>query len=345
MKTKLTFLITALLFVCIVKAQNVITVDNSVGANAQYDNLQTAIAVAAAGDIIYVHPSENTYGNVSINKSITLIGYGHLTGDKRTTVEDIILGDGASDTKISGFYINDDLYVSNTTVISNITIENNYVKDDLLLNNSGADNVIIRGNIIYQLGTNSNSSSYNNYTNTIISNNVFLYVLALKNYLSITVKNNIFLRRNYSGDPIYNTNSGSGSINVQNNIIVFDSSYTMDANSDGVIFENCMAYNAGSGNTVQLTGTNNLYNQDPFFVATNNLGYAFYALLDDYNLQIGSPGKGTGAGGVDMGIYDGTFNFSNSGYTNGVPTVNIDSITDRVAPGANLSVTISTNAN
>ncbi|GAA4233314.1 hypothetical protein GCM10022291_10000 [Postechiella marina] len=344
MKTKFTILITALLLVCQVNAQNTLTVDNSAGANAQYNNLQTAISVATAGDIIYVHPSETSYGNISINKSITIIGFGHLNPEKRTEVEDIILGDGASNTKISGFYINDDLIASNSALISNLVIENNYVKSYLGFDTSGGvDNVIVRGNIIAQMGTTNSATNYNNYTNTIISNNVFVHnYLGLKNYQSITVKNNIFIKASYN-TPIYN--AGVGDITVQNNIVIYDSASNEDPNSSGVVFENCMIYNFGSGNVALPTGTNNLYNQDPLFVSTDNPGYGFYAEIDDYHLQAGSSAKGTGAGGVDMGLYDGTGVFNNYGYTKGVPSVKITNITDRIAPGANLSVDITSKAN
>ena len=123
MKTKITFLTTVLLLSLVVKAQSVITVDNSVGANAQYSNLQSAISAANAGDIIYVHPSEINYGtNITIDKEISLYGFGHSDPDKETMVSDFILANNASNVIISGFHITDDIYTNNTTGLTNLVI-------------------------------------------------------------------------------------------------------------------------------------------------------------------------------------------------------------------------------
>lgn len=343
MKTKITFLTTALLLTLLVNAQSVITVDNSVGANAQYSDLQSAISAASAGDTIYVHPSATNYGIINIDKELTVIGYGHLNSDKQTLLNDIVLLNGSSGSSFSGLYITDDLYANNTSILTDINIENCYIADDLGFNSSGGvDNAIVRGNIIYQIGTTSGSSTWNNYTNTIISNNVILNYIGLENYQSITIKNNVFLSPNLTY-PIYNTNFAIGAITVQNNIFYYNTASTFDPNVSGVVFENCLTYNIGTGSITALLGSNNVNDQNPLFVSAENT--IFNSNIDDYNLDAGSPAIGTGAGGVDMGIYDGTFNFSNFGFTNGIPTVKIANITDRIAPGANLSVTINTNAN
>ncbi|KJD36467.1 hypothetical protein PW52_04750 [Tamlana sedimentorum] len=342
MKTKFTFLVTALFAIIIVNAQNVLTVDNSVGANAQYSDIASALSSATAGDTIYVHPSITSYGTVSINKKITLVGFGHLHPEKKTQVEDIILADGASNSKITGFYVYDDIYTANNSeTLTNITIENNYIRDHLVFNSGAVDNVIVRGNLIYNIGQGSSSTSYDNFTNTIITNNIITDVIGFKNYDSITIKNNIFLGIN-SADPI--DNAGSGNITIQNCIFYYSTTSTYNPNSTNVVFENCLTYNRGSGNVSTLLGSNNLDNQNPLFIEdTDNAG--FNSQTDDFHLQTGSPAIGSGAGGVDIGIYDGTFNFNNYGFTNGIPTVKITDITDRIAPGANLSVTINTIAN
>lgn len=343
MKTKLTFLVTALLLTCLVKAQNVIIVDNSVGANAQYSDLQSAISAASNGDIIQVHPSEINYGNITIDKELTLIGFGHSDIDKETKVADFVLAANASNVSISGFHITDDVYTNSSTTISNLTIENNIIDSVLLFNSAGgANSVIIRGNIIYQIGSGSTSTNSDNYTNTIISNNIITYYIGLKNHQSITIKNNVFLSP-HNSYPVYNAGDASGSITVQNNIFYYNSSSVLNPDADGVIFENCLTYNIGSGSLVALNGSNNLNNQNPNFVSAADTNFD---ASDDYSLQGGSPASGSGVGGIDMGLYDGSaFTFNNFGYTNGIPTVKITNITDRIAPGATLSVTINTNAN
>lgn len=344
MKTKQFFLsaILTLAFFSHVKAKT-ITVDNSVGANAQYSDLQSAISAAVAGDVIYVHASEINYGIININKELTIIGYSHLNPEKQTLIDDIVLLDGASNSKFSGIHVTDDFYTNNSTTLTGIVLENCYIDSSITFNGGGVDDAIIRGNIIYQLGSTSNSSGNNNYTNTIISNNIILYYIGFKNHQSITVKNNVFLSP-YFGYPIYNAGNATGSVTVQNNIFYYNTSSAYDPNADGVVFENCLTYNIGSGSLTALSGSNNINDQNPLFVSAADALYDVAA--DDYHLGAGSPAIGSGSGGIDMGLYDDSaFTFNNYGYTNGIPTVTITNITDRIAPGANLSVTISTNAN
>tara|TARA_R110002049_G_scaffold65035_1_gene170981 strand:+ start:120830 stop:121897 length:1068 start_codon:yes stop_codon:yes gene_type:complete len=355
MKTKLSILITALLFTYQVSAQNVITVDNSVGSNAQYNNLQSAISAANSGDIIYIHASEINYGNINVDKPLTLIGFSHSDADKKTMINNIVLLQDASNTTISGINITNDFIVDNTNPISNLVIENNLFIGplsgrDIIFSTGGADNVLFRGNVVRGagFGINTSSTNFNILTNVIISNNVFIATdIIVRYHQSTTIKNNIFLSSSNVIAPVRNLNDDSGDVTVQNCIIYASWSGgggVVDANSDGVSYNNCMSFNE-SGSVVNLIGANNLNNQNPLFEnleSSNN----FNAELDNHHLQAGSPAIGTGAAGVDMGIYDGSaFTFNNFGYTNGIPTVKITNITDRIAPGANLNVTINTNAN
>lgn len=341
MKTKLFFLATLLLINYSVNAQNVITVDNSVGANAQYNDLQSAISAATNGATIYVHASEINYGDIDINKPITLIGFSHSSSDKKSMIDAIDLLDNASNVTISGFHITNDINALNDTVeINNLVLENNNFEGTFYSSSSrpGVNNMLMRGNVLFRIG--SNSTTWLNYKNTSISNNVITDRIYINFHESVTIKNNIFIDASY---PV-NVGNATGNLEIQNCIFYESSGTTININSTGVVYENCLSYNIGSGSYSALTGTNNLNNQNPNFVSAT--GGAFNADTDDYNLQAGSPAIGSGVGGIDMGVYDGSaFTFNNFGFTNGIPTVKITNITDRIAPGANLSVTINTNAN
>ena len=341
MKTKL-FLNIALMLAFICNSQSVITVDNSVGSNAQFSDLQSAIAIASSGDIIYIHPSEINYGNINVDKTLHLRGFGHSDPDKATLITDLILGENASNSSFSGLRLTDDFIVDNlSTTLTGLVFENNVV-DQIILRDAGVDDMLIRGNVFRQIGDLSSSSTFNNYTNTIISNNIIIERIYLKNYQSVEVKNNIILVTNTI--PVINQGNTNGSVTVQNNIIYFSSSSTFDSNSAGVIFENCLNYNFGTGNVVALAGTNNIANIDPLFVSATDSN--FDAETDDYHLQGGSLAIGNGVAGEDMGIFNaGPFVFNNFGYTNGIPTVKITAITNSVTVGGNIEVTIDTNSN
>ena len=61
-------LLSCLLFTSLLQAK-VLTVSNRSGNSAQYETVPAAIAAAAAGDTIYIHGSETSYGNIIIDKN------------------------------------------------------------------------------------------------------------------------------------------------------------------------------------------------------------------------------------------------------------------------------------
>lgn len=342
MKTKILFS-TMLLFVFLTSnSQNILTVDNSVGSKAQYSDLNTAIALADPSDIIYVHPSEINYGNITITKELHLIGFAHSDPDKATLITNLIIGENASNSSFSGLRITGDFIVDNlSTTLTGLIFENNIVERRIVLDDAGVDDMLIRGNIISEIGTNNGGSSYNNYTNTIITNNIITFRIYVKNYQTVEVKNNLFL---YSAGPIINRGYENGSITVQNSMFYNSNAGTLDPNSLGVIFSYCLAYNLGSGIFAVLNGDNNIENIDPLFVSADNT--IFNPDIDDYHLQEGSIAIGNGVSGQDIGLYNvSPFVFNNFGYTNGIPTVKITAITNTVAIDGDVEVTITTKTN
>lgn len=328
-------------------AQTVITVDNTVDANAQYSDLQDAIDNAGNNDVLYVHASEINYGDVTINKPLTLIGFAHSSEDKNTLVNDIELVDGASGTRISGFRITDDLFVNSSVTLTNLIYENNYIEDAISFFGEGASDVLIRGSVVEYIGSFSTASSSAgcNFTNTLITNNIVNDAIVTLFPESVTIRNNVFLRGNVDNYEADNFDQV-----VQNCVFLVRSNSELDINVDGVFYDNCLAYNVfETGTVAPLNGTDNIINQAPLFVSAPefaSVDFAFNAQLDDYNLQVGSPAIGTGAGGVDIGLYDNiNFVFNNFGLTPGVPIVNITAITDQVAPGAMVEVTIESSSN
>jgi hypothetical protein len=329
-----------------ITAQSTITVDNSAGADAQYDDLQTAINAANSGDIIYVHASEVNYSSITIDKPITLIGYSHSDSDKITMVDDITLGENASNTRITGLQVLGDFLVDNSATISNLIIENNFfngVGTGLFIEfrDGGADNVIIRGNVIIgRIGTVATTATSNTLTNALITNNIVSGTIYVRFHESTTIENNIFLNESL----IRNTSSSTGDLEVQDCIFYASRNSVYDPNSSGVIFNNCLTFNDSSGVT-NLAGSNNINDTDPLFVSADD--DFFDPLIDDYNLQTGSPALGAGVSGDNIGIYstNTSFQFNNLGFTAGIPTVTITAITSQVAPGGNLQVTIQSKSN
>ena len=334
---KITF--TSILVVAIIHvatSQNIITVDNSPESNAQYSNLQDAVTAAGAGDSIYVHPSVTTYGELSLTKPVTLIGYSHSDPEIRTVIDKIFLQDGASNVNINGFRINSDLGTppSNSSTITNITIQNCQISSLLYFAGPGVDNLLVQGNVISSFG--STTEAYNNFSDAIIMNNVFTGHLSVKNHQSVTIKNNMHT----NGRRIYNMDSENGQLKVQNSILVVNwrGSGSYSYNSSGVVFENCLSWNTYPSRGIgALSGPNNIDNVNPEFVN----GADTWNPALDYHLKIVSPAIGKGNDGKDLGIFnEGSFTFINNGYANGIPTVKITSLTPVVAAGGDLEVDI-----
>ncbi len=335
MKKITLFTIALLGSMALTNAQTVITVDNSAGSNANFSDLQTAISNATAGDIIYVHPSETNYGNIEVDKALTLIGFSHSSADKQTLITDLTLTSNASNVKVTGFRVTDDLFITDGTPISNLVLENNFFSSSMVINNGGVDNLVLRGNIINTMGGGGSTGS--SFSNALITNNIFYGNLTVRLHESVTVKNNIFLT-----SEVFNNRDETGNVTIQNSIFIARTTGTANANNDGVTFENCLIYNQSTGNAEALVGTGNIVNVDPLFVEDND-NTIYEALLDDYNLQTGSQAIDAGVNGEDLGIFDGSgFVFDNVGFSDGIPTVNIQAISTTVAPGQNLNVIINT---
>lgn len=342
MKPKQLFTFLLLFSACTALAQNTITVDNSLGANADYSDLQPAINFANPNDIIYVHASETSYGQITIGKPLTIIGFGHSNPDKNTFLDDIILNDGSDGLYLSGLYIDGDIEINsdNFTTLNNLVFENNRIISAIVFDGP-ANNVLIRGNVLGQVGRSGSSS--NNYTNTIITNNILRRangaLIYLKNHESVVIRNNIFLY----GGGIKNQNSSTGNVVVQNSILYTNYTGSWDFNDDGVLFENCLTYNPNQAVAI-LNGDGNWDNTNPNFVYVND---DVWNPLFDFHFQIGSVAFGAGVNGEDLGVFDGStsFLFNNYGFTAGIPTVTITAITEQVAPGGTVEVTIHSNSN
>ena len=345
---KITFLSLLSLFTTIlINAQATITVDNSQGADADYSDLQDAISNALAGDIIYVHASEINYGDILIDKELTLIGFSHSSIDKETIVGTVTLGSAASNTRISGFHITNDFFCGNTNTLTNIIIENNlfdgnFSGREIYFFDGGADDVIIRGNIITsRIGRNfSGPSLQNPVTNLIIANNIITKNIWIDFRESTTIENNIFLET----PTITNRQSATGDLEVEDCIFYNASSgNSVGYNNTGVVFNNCLTFNSISG-VIPLNGSNNINDTDPQFVNVTN---PVFDTSFDYNLSPGSDGINNGVLGDDIGLYstNSNFTFNNFGFTAGIPIVTITAITSQIAPGGTLDVTIESNSN
>ena len=117
-------LIFMLTFSSALMAQTIHIVNNTPGAAADFTSLQAAIDAASNGHIIYIQQSPTSYGNITINKELTLVGRSHreTNSNYRTILGHITIASGASDTTINGLYFDSITGTSGSGTINNFII-------------------------------------------------------------------------------------------------------------------------------------------------------------------------------------------------------------------------------
>ncbi|MGB1307951.1 MAG: hypothetical protein ACPG6B_03505 [Oceanihabitans sp.] len=332
----------ALLIVSYTNAQNILIVDNNTNVDTtpahMYNTFAAAIAAAATGDIIYVQPSVTSYGNINISKEVTVYGIGHTPelNAGRATVFGLI-NISASNVKISGIVTSS--YIQTVGVLSNLTIENSYVSQNIRFN-TGITNSSIQGNII-RTGIVLNGTTSTNIT---ITHNFFnsIGLNSLSGFNSSTIfNNNLVVFSGLGGQSFF---ISPNDLVVQNNIFVSTSSFNGTNWQNGgtpTIFNNCISYSYAGTTLGLLNGTGNFDNTNPQFVSIPGTNPNF-SIDNDYN--IGSGSLGTDAN--DVGLFNGAYDFDMRGYPTILPYLEEMTISNNVIQaGASLNVNLKANAN
>jgi len=238
--------------------QNLIRVNNNPNFDADYTNLQDANDHASNGDTIYIEGSATSYDGADISKSVTIIGPGYFLSENDTTQANgleakfngnINFNTGSEGSIITGCRISNytNLYI-NTNDISvircylysisfsnspdNILIHQNYIANDIGLNNHNTiTNSIISNNISGQVYLSSSSG------NVLIANNVITSYYI--NCYNSTIQNNIIttgqISENTGNSITNNILSGSGT-NANGN------QYSVDMSTVFVDFDGSLNY-------------------------------------------------------------------------------------------------------
>lgn len=297
-----------------------ITVDNKTSnSGAQYTSLQAAITAATAGDTILVAGSPTSYGTVSMNKELHIVGVGYkpfnLYTAYITQLSTISLNSGSSNSSIKGIKGG-----VNLNGVSNIEIS----RCETTINFFGsASNVLIYNNIIEVIGK---GYQTNGVSDIIISNNIIKTGIGLAaippNYITsnIIITNNLFVKN--GGFALVTGNYDTYNSTFTNNVFYGSSIYYETVNVLRISnsnFSNNLSFNTPNNNfpvTGTNSGGNNLIGQDPLFTSSTNLVFDY---TDDFNYPANSPLVNAGSDGSDIGIYGGSYpwpegGFSGSGY-------------------------------
>jgi hypothetical protein len=265
-------------------------VNNNNGVNANYSTFLAAYNAASSGDTIYLEGSLTAYTPPdSIKKKLVVIGPGYFLELNDSTQANkapatfspqVSFGKGSEGSVFMGITFGQ-VYV----IASNITLARNYIADLALIYTTQLHltNIIIKQN--YIAGTLQNWAGYGSCSNTQISNNI-IYNMALANTSSnYVVKNNIFTYylnalqmynatayNNIITGPYYQFPTG------QNNTGTYNIFGVAGTNADG------NQYGVNMANVFEQTGSTDGY----------------------YKLKAGSPAIGTGASGVNCGVFGNT---------------------------------------
>lgn len=306
------------------------TVNNGTVGAGQFTSVQLAVDASAVGDTIYVHGSQTSYGNVTLNKRLVLIGAGHnVTGTQfnfKTQLGQILLSQGNSTTLPTGSTIKGIEFISvggagGSLSVNNITIERNYHTGGggaIMIIGTGW---ILRNNFI-------SSVSINNFRNTIISNNVFSDYITSSNQPSVIITNNIFLNGAYISSVSYAT--------ITNNIFI-NPAYANFNGSQNTWNKNIMIYSDSANYKTfppaNNTGVGNLNTVDEQFTETIPLDISLQkATAQDWILLATSIGYKYGTDGTDVGIYGGSYPMPNMTGAPNIPQVTSMDLQNSVIP-------------
>ncbi len=292
-------------------SQTTYYVDNNVGNAADFQSLQTAVDSVNAGDVLMLQGSATSYGTVTINKRVTIIGPGYFLGQNpgtntQASVVEAEIGSttirpAGEGTIISGCYISGYFSVqANSLAITRNRIR--YINFQASTNNT----LILQNYIYSQAGTqtagiitNSTSPYYTN-TNVFISNNLLSYGIYLRSDGNATICNNtIGISSTSSSVSVYNSD-------IYSNII---RGATNDFAQSNSVYNNVFTQTIPSDSTNYGVGNIWSANWDNLFLglpATNSTD-------GQWQLSSGSPALGAGVGGTDCGAFGGSDPYRLSG--------------------------------
>lgn len=348
MKNVFASLLVALLLLgaCVAQAQTIRRVNNSglnvAGVNI-YPTLQAAHDAANSGDIIYLEPTNISYGSLTCVRPLTIIGNGYfltqnpgLQVDTREAITGAItFANGSAGSRITGCTITSTVYIG----ANNITMERNYQSSGYTyIGYNGTTGPVTVSGIIFRQNFVDNgygpyvyASSSTTVSNVSIANNIITG--GISSAATYTTMSNILVSNNVIGNLASNNSVGIQVDNavIKNNILTYTGTGTSFTPRN-----NAYSYNI-SGNAAFGTANGNQQNVTPaslFVGGTASTDGAF-------QLRTGSPAIGTGESGADVGAFGGAVPYRIAGIPN-VPTIYQYS---QSVSGNSLNATISTRSN
>lgn len=347
----------SLFTVSLTQAQNILVANNNPGASTGVNVFvgsnaaQDAHAAAVNGDIIYVVPSQVSYGDLTITKGVTIFGIGIKPIKdlaNKSTFDEIDID--ASDVRLSGIIVDGDVHLGinlSSVNISNITIENCRLGRVEMGsgNNVTVSNLLARNNVLE--GNGSVATSFLLYVTSAvtITNNIIFTSCCTASSMRVTgatITYNTFISDNRGLDANLDNNTFDHNIFYGVNV-------NLQATSDGNVWTNNlsfgasqMTFGAGAGSNGTISG--NIENNDPLF--TDVPITRTWSDSHDFTLLAGSPALSTDPLNMtseDIGPSGGPTPFDSEG--NLLPLIESVTIPSVIPVGTDLPVTIRAKGN
>lgn len=309
-------------------------VNNTYLASADFTSISTAISNSSvlAGDTLYVEGSALSYGTITLNKRLVILGTGYFISDNDSTqahsypstLDKITFNSGAQGSFIAGLYITGTYYTTSTLsssasvvgintndiTISNCFVENTYnssYNDAAIFIASGVNNIIIKkcflrtvrtsytsSYVIYLAGTNTNIYIYNNIIKQNTKSSGAGYSVYMTSSCEAIIGNNVLIGNNF----VYNS-------------VVFNNIQIRGTFTNSPIYFNTMQNNIGNASQFgTIDGNQSISNMATIFTyapSGENIDN-HYRLL-----QPSSPAIAAGLNGTDCGIFGGNDPYKLSG--------------------------------
>jgi len=321
-----------MLLVSAISAQ-IYTVDNS-NDGADFTDLQVAINTAADGDTIYVASSNVSYGNISINKKLTIFGSGYLTNafSQPTIIGTVTFSNNCKKSHLSGFEVVNINATATSSSIDSLTISDNLISGQINLyyriGHIIEGNLFSRQNGVCIQASQGSSNTQAKYLK--IRNNVFYgYIYRLWDVNSEVISNT-FIRSGL----LFNAYRSSTAGTLVNNIYFGITDGEVAGGCTGCISE--FAYHYYHDGT-DFAGENPMF-VNPTTLTTDNI--TAFDINHDLSLQAGSTAIGGGQFGFDQGAYGGGNPFVRGGFPPVPRVVSITSPVSSIESGGTLEITI-----
>lgn len=320
--------------------------------------LQDAIAAAsttAPYDIIYVVPSSVAYGQITIDRGITIFGIG-IRPEKDLSSKSLVgpVYINSSDVRISGLTgpTNGGVFMGwsvSSVTYSNIIIENSYFREIRQTNDLTVmlDNLLIRNNIVFNDGWQGIELYTTSPGTALITNNVIYCERSTGSIKGdgLMIFNNLFVG---DGSTTSRTVAEVDNSTFDHNIF-YGSYVSLTSASTDNVWDDNLSYGgddgSGTGETFSVglysntSNSPNIEAQDPLFVS---MPMSFnWTNAHDFTLQGGSPALNIN--GTDIGPSGGANPFISEG--NILPLIQTVTVPATIPVGTDLPVTIKAKGN